>query len=164
MLPEIKTILYAADLGEMSLPAFLRAAGEAVRHGAQLHVLHVVDASSTSASKLIGSYMADAELQALRADGIRHLKEMLVERIDSFIADQLADNIVLPHRPLPLVEEGRPCETIIRVADAIDADLIVLGTRTRTHTILGRFFVGSTAQSVLQLSDRPLLIVPLSGH
>lgn len=162
MLPEIKTILYAADLGDLSLPAFQRAAAEAWRHGARLHVLHVVEAPTNAAAKLIAGYLADEELQALRAGGFRHLTERLAERISAFIEDQIADNIRLEHPPVPRVEEGRAPETIIRVADDINADLIVMGTRTRSHTILGRFFVGSTAQSVLQLSDRPLLIVPLS--
>lgn len=162
MLPEIKTILYAADLGDLSLPAFQRAAAEAWRHGARLHVLHVVEAPTSAAAKLIAGYLADEELQALRAGGFRHLTERLAERISAFIEDQIADNIRLEHPPVPRVEEGRAPETIIRVADDINADLIVMGTRTRSHTILGRFFVGSTAQSVLQLSDRPLLIVPLS--
>ncbi len=161
MLPEIKTILYAADLGEVSLPAFQRAAAEAVRHGAHLHVLHVVGPASGAAAKLVATYMADTELRAMRDGGIHHLLEALEARIKAFCAEQLADDIVLPHAPRPRVEEGHPPETIVRIAEEIDADLIVMGTRTRTHTILGRFFLGSTAQSVLQLSDRPVLVVPL---
>lgn len=164
MLPEIKTILYAADLGDISTPAFHRAAAEAVRHNARLHVLHVVEAPTSTGAKLMASYMADADIRAMREGGFRHLMDILTERITTFCDEQLADSITLPHPPTPRVEEGAPPETIIRVADAIDADLIVMGTRTRSHTILGRFFVGSTAQSVLQLSDRPLLIVPLGGH
>lgn len=161
MLPTVRTILLASDLGDLSQAALHRAAAEAVAHGAALHVLHVVEAPSGSAAKLMGSYMSDAELMGLRADGFRHLTEMLAERIAAFCAEQLPDGIVLPSPPVPRVEEGRPPEVIVKVADAIDADLIVMGTRTRTHTILGRFFVGSTAQSVLQLSDRPLMIVPI---
>lgn len=163
MLPEIKTILYAADLGELSLPALQRAAAEAVRHGAHLHILHVVSPASGAAAKMIPNYMADADLRSMRQGGIQHLAEALGERITAFCAEQLADHIVLPHPPQPRVEEGYPPETIVRVADEVDADLIVMGTRTRTHTILGRFFLGSTAQSVLQLSDRPVLVVPLGG-
>lgn len=163
MLPEIKTILYAADLGDLSRPAFHRAAAEALRHGARLHILHVVGPASGAAAKMLMSYMGDAELRAMREGGLRHLLEALEERIRAFCAEQLADAITLPHAPVPRVEEGHPPETIVRVAGEIDADLIVMGTRTRTHTILGRFFLGSTAQSVLQLSDRPVLVVPLGG-
>ncbi len=163
MLPEIKSILYAADLSDLSLTAFERAAAESVRHGAQLHVLHVVEAPSGAGAKLIANYLADEEIQAMRQGGVQHLTEILGDRIRQFIDDQIADRVALPFPPVPHVEEGRPPEVIISVADEIEADLIVLGTRTRTHSILGRFFVGSTAQSVLQLSDRPLLIVPLKG-
>lgn len=164
MLPETKTILYTTDLGDMSLPAFQRAASEAIRHGARLHVLHVVDTSASSAAKLVGRYLADTDLQALRADGIRHLKDNLTAHITDFIREHLGDEGEHLQVPVPQIAEGRPCETIIQVADDINADLIVMGTRTRTHSALGRFFIGSTAQSVLQLSDRPLMIVPLGGH
>lgn len=161
MLPTVRTILLASDLGDLSQPALYRAAAEAVAHGAALHVLHVVEAPNSSAAKLLGSFMTDAELLGLRADGFRHLRDILAERITGFCDAQLPDGIVLPSPPVPRVEEGRPPEVIVKVADAINADLIVMGTRTRTHSILGRFFVGSTAQSVLQLSDRPLMIVPI---
>lgn len=163
MLPEINTILYAADLGDVSQPAFHRAAAEAVRHGAHLHILHVVGPASGAAAKFVASYMADADIREMRQGGLRHLLEALDERIRAFCAEQLADAITLPHPPVPRVEEGHPPETIVRVAEEVGADLIVMGTRTRTHTILGRFFLGSTAQSVLQLSDRPVLVVPLGG-
>ncbi|HEY0834738.1 MAG TPA: universal stress protein [Azospirillum sp.] len=163
MLPETRTILYAADLGDLSTPAFNRAAAEAVRHGARLTVLHIVEPATGPAAKLLASYMADNEVRAMRAGGIQHLVEALTKTIETFCAEQLADGITLPFPPEPRVEEGYPPETIVRVAGELDADLIVMGTRTRTHTVLGRFFLGSTAQSVLQLSDRPVLVVPLSA-
>lgn len=49
----------------------------------------------------------------------------------------------------------------LMVADDIGADLIIVGSRSRTHSTLERFFVGSTAQSVMQLTTIPVLIVPI---
>ena len=57
------------------------------------------------------------------------------------------------------VEEGTPWKTILRVADEIDADVIVMGTRT--HSAMGQFLLGSTANKVMHNSKRPVLIVPL---
>ncbi|MFT4069385.1 universal stress protein [Paraburkholderia sp.] len=46
---------------------------------------------------------------------------------------------------------------LTRVADEIDADLIVMGTHGR-HGV-GRFLVGSVAESLVRSTDKPVLIV-----
>ena len=58
------------------------------------------------------------------------------------------------------IEEGVSWEAILKVADEIDADVIVMGTRT--HSAVGQFFSGSTANKVMLNTKRPLLIIPLS--
>lgn len=53
-------------------------------------------------------------------------------------------------------EHGEPAETIIRVADDVDANTIVTSGRRRSPT--GKVLFGSTTQSVLLSSDRPVLV------
>ncbi|MCP4596531.1 universal stress protein [Neptuniibacter sp.] len=161
MIPEISNILYASDLGENSRPAFLLAAKEAFKHDAQITFLNIVEPASKSTETMMENYMADGEMKEMRSQGMKAIQDLMEQRIQEFYDKDLAGKIPLQHRPLTRIEEGAACETIIKVADEIDADLIVMGTRNRNHSTLGRFFVGSTAQNVLQLTDRPVLIVPL---
>lgn len=56
------------------------------------------------------------------------------------------------------VEVGTPKEEIEARAEAVDADLIVLGTHGRTG--LQRLLLGSTTESVLRSIDIPILTVP----
>ena len=52
---------------------------------------------------------------------------------------------------------GSPVETIIKVAEEIDADLIAIASHGRSG--LSRVFYGSIAAGVLAAVDRPLLLV-----
>lgn len=56
------------------------------------------------------------------------------------------------------VEEGRPHERILARARETDADAIVLGTHGRGG--VERFVLGSVAEKVVRLADRPVLVVP----
>lgn len=56
---------------------------------------------------------------------------------------------------------GEPAETIIAVADEIDADQIILAGRQRTP--VGKVLFGSVTQSVLLTADVPVTVVPTSS-
>lgn len=56
-----------------------------------------------------------------------------------------------------LIEKGPIVQTILRVADRENADLIALASHGRTG--LARVFYGSVAAGVLHRIDRPLLII-----
>lgn len=162
MIPEINTILYASDLGEGSRPAFLLAAKEAFRHDAQITFLNVVEPANSNTEAMMDSFMEQGAVEQMRTQGIDKLHALMHKRIETFTEEDLKGRIPLQHEPVTRIEEGPAAETIIKVAEEIEADMIIMGTRTRTHSTLGRFFVGSTAQSVMQLSSRPVLIVPLT--
>lgn len=56
------------------------------------------------------------------------------------------------------IEEGKPSEIILKVAEEWGADLIVLGTHGRTG--LSHLLMGSVAEKVVRHSTKPLLIIP----
>lgn len=161
MIPEIKTILYASDLGENSKPAFMLAAKEAFKHEAQLVFLNVVEPANSNTEAMLDGYLEEGAVEDMRVQGFKKIKQLMHERIQRFYDEELQNRLPLQHEPQTHIKEGRAAETIIQVADELNADLIVMGTRTRTHSTLGRFFLGSTAQNVMQLSERPVMIVPL---
>lgn len=162
MIPEIKTILYASDLGEGSKPAFLMAAKEAFKHDAQIVFLNVIEPVSHATEAMLENYMADKDMKDMRQQGVAKIQELMEQRIQLFTDQYLEGRMPMQHKPVTRIESGPAAEMIIQIAEEVSADLIVMGTRTRTHTGLGRFFVGSTAQSVMQLTTVPILVVPLS--
>jgi nucleotide-binding universal stress UspA family protein len=54
--------------------------------------------------------------------------------------------------------DGPPADTLIAVADDVDADLIVVGSRGIGDTPLGE--LGSTSGKIVRRSGRPVLVVP----
>jgi nucleotide-binding universal stress UspA family protein len=60
------------------------------------------------------------------------------------------------------VREGTPvAETLVGIAQEIEADAIVMSTHGRSG--LGRFFFGSVAEAVLRLATIPVLLVRASN-
>ncbi len=56
-----------------------------------------------------------------------------------------------------LIREGSPAKEIVESASQEKADLIILGTASRTG--LDRFLLGSVSEKVLRTADRPVLVV-----
>lgn len=54
-------------------------------------------------------------------------------------------------------EHGDPAETIVSIADEIDADVIAIAGRKRTPA--GKVLFGSVAQAVMLSADQPVLVV-----
>ncbi|ANG63530.1 hypothetical protein A8C75_14315 [Marinobacterium aestuarii] len=160
MLPDIKQILYASDLGENSVPALRMAVKLAIEHGATITFLHVVEVLSPSTEALIDTHFEPEVLAQLRKTGIEDLRNKMTERVERFWVDELpAGKAEVLSKPLVLIEKGNVEEKILATARQMDVDMIVMGTRT--HSALAKMFMGSSAQRVMQHSDRPVLIVPL---
>lgn len=54
-------------------------------------------------------------------------------------------------------EQAEVADAIVDRAEAVDADLVVIGSRK--HSTVGKFLVGSTTQQVLLDSPAPVLVV-----
>ena len=57
-----------------------------------------------------------------------------------------------------LAVQGPIAETLLKEADKIGADVILMGTRA--HGKLHEWFMGSTSQGVIHKTTRPVLLVP----
>lgn len=138
MLP-IRRILQPTDFSEWSEVAFRLATALARDYGASLIVLHVASNPAM--------VMADGIIPPAVDDAKDSLREEL-QRI------QTPDTSVhLIHR----LEEGNPASEILRVAQAVGADLIVMGTHGRRG--LKRLLMGSVAEQVVRNSPCPVLTV-----
>ena len=56
-----------------------------------------------------------------------------------------------------MVEEGDPASVIIDVANRLNVDLIVLGSKGQSE--LGQYLIGSVANKVVQYAAKPVMVV-----
>ena len=56
-----------------------------------------------------------------------------------------------------LIEEGDPAAKIIDVANRLNVDLIVLGSKGKSE--LGQYLIGSVANKVVQYAHKPVMVV-----
>jgi nucleotide-binding universal stress UspA family protein len=143
MIP-LHTILHPTDLSERSQAAFHFACALAKDYGAQLHVLHVVPPGAKQLAPLL-----DVGSQATPVNALAALWEELrrLQPPDAAVRTE--------HR----LEEGQAASMIVRVADEIHADLIVLGTHGRTG--LSRVLMGSVAEQVVRRAGCAVVTVKM---
>lgn len=138
MTGEIRSILVATDLGETSDRVLQAAAALAEVTGADLHLVTVDDAGKDGAG--------DEGRPARRSTDPERLMEAQVRRT------------VKGRAPASLhVARGRPFREIVGRAEAVGADLLVLGRHARRR--MGDRILGSTADRVVRTSPGPVLLV-----
>jgi len=160
MLPEIRTLIYASDLGEGSRPAFRAAVQQAIKHNAQIVYLHVVEHSTEVIEEMMEEYLPKQVNKKHAAQMMDAKKARIETRIHDFLASELDGKVSqLPIYPVVKVVEGEPDKVVLKTAQAYSADMIVMGDRASSS--LSRIFLGSTVQKVVHHSEIPVLIVPL---
>jgi nucleotide-binding universal stress UspA family protein len=160
MYPEIKTILYATDMGDHMYPVFRFALGVAKNHAARITMLHVAEPLSSGMRFAINAYMPEITAKEVLRDGMAKALAKMQQRLDKFCEDELEKSP--EDRELVTgvkVVSGRPAETITQQAQQLEADLIVVGTHTDPS--FGAQLIGSTARKVTQLSKIPVLVIPV---
>ena len=159
MPPEIRSLLYCTDLADNSIYAFRYAAYLARLTGADIHILHVLEALSDDARFTIEAYVMDAgKRHKILDQRLERARGRLMERQDRFWTEQVPENRKHRDRIKSIdVCESYPAEEILKRSKQYDCDLIIMGGHERglSHT-----FLGSVAKSVLRRSRVPTLIVP----
>lgn len=136
----LKLILHPTDFSPRSEYAFRLACSLARDHGARLLVLHVV---TPPPAVSYGEMILDTDTAAQ----VEQYRQTL-EQIKS-----PDPKVQIQHR----LEEGFPASEIIRVANEVQCDMIVLGTHGRSG--LGRLLMGSVAEQVVRKATCPVLTV-----
>ena len=81
------------------------------------------------------------------------------EALDTMVRDLNLDAITPPGVKVEkVVGEGSPAQVILRLADQVDADLVVVGARGRGGFV--GLLIGSVATQVVNHARRPTVIVP----
>jgi nucleotide-binding universal stress UspA family protein len=144
-----RRVLCATDLSETADGAIRAADREARWHGAELVVLHVVPVTYPGAPMSPESLEHTmVQQEALASNVIDELLER-VERLTGRDAGQVS----------VMVEDGSPEETIVRQADVVGADLVVVGAIGSTRD---RLF-GSVAEKVVRRAHVSVLVARPGG-
>src|SRR5436309_1153004 len=141
----IRRILCPVDFSDFSRPALDLAFALAARSGAEILALHVT-APSLPPTAAFPEVPAILTLDPTVMDRLR-------AELASFVAPSRTPDVPLRS----VVAQGAPVTTILLEAQALGADLIVMGT----HGMGGfeRWVLGSVAEKVLRKAPCPVLAV-----
>jgi len=138
----IQRLLVPVDFSEAAGVALGRAKTWAAHHGAHVDVLHVIEPLPFTVS-----LASSVSVHDLDPDIIEHTTEELRDFVEE------TEGPEVPHALH--VEEGEVAASIIRKADALSTDLIVMGSQGRSA--FRRFVLGSVTERVLRTAKQPVL-------
>ncbi len=152
----VRHILYTTDLGPRSLEVLRHAIGFAQALQARLHLVTVATPSEHRGSMLS---VFVPEKPVAGGLGSERIRSTLEGRLEAFAT---ANPDFDPRTVLESIQvlEGDPAELILREAERIPVDLIVLGSHG--HTPIGEMLLGSVAHKVTIKARVPVLLVPIN--
>jgi universal stress protein E len=137
----MERILVATDFSERSRRALRRGLSLARQFGSELMILHVTD--SDRPERLVEEERRGAEMA-------------LCELVETEGGEDL------PSAPSVMARTGDPFRVIVDEADALKADLVVMGAHRKR--LLGEVFTGTTIERVMRLGRQPVLMVNRDGE
>jgi len=160
MIPKIKKILYATDLSENSAYAFRYAINSAKQHNAELVILHVMEVMDRTTRNLVMAYVEGEFFTKKEKEKAVYTKDRIEKRLKVFFDKVRVEDPELTDTNISTeICEGYPAEEILRKADELSCDAIVMGTHGKG--LLSRTFLGSVAKKVLRRTRKPVFIIPL---
>ena len=160
MIPSIKSILYATDLSPNSVYALRYAINTAIRHDADIVVLHVFEHVDPASRTMLNLYLDEKRYQQIFDEHKTEARNLIRKRLDALGTRELKDQPEALARVKSIeICEGFPAELILRKADELNCDAIVMGTHSKG--LIANTFLGSTAKRVLRRTRKPVFIIPL---
>jgi nucleotide-binding universal stress UspA family protein len=137
-----RALLVPLDGSALAEHALAQAVALAQPTGATLHLTAVVPGPEDATD-------FELETASLTPDAATHMHDYLAGVAAQLHADGVAAQLHVVH--------GHPVDGILRAADSIEADLIVMSTHGRGG--LQRLWLGSVALKVVQTAWRPVLLI-----
>ncbi len=156
----VKTILVATDLQPGSAAVLRHAQGLATALGAKVHVLHVLEPLTKYAQSLVDSYISQQVRERMEREGLEESRKELRQKLMALCTEAGLDESERGAVLADLrVESGIPFDVIVKTAQNVGSELVVVGSRG--HTALGEMLLGSVAHKVAMFSRVPVLLVPI---
>ncbi len=160
MIPKINKILVATDLSPNSDYVFRYALNSAIHHNAKLIILHVIEVLPPTAQVFLSTYVTEDLHEEKSSKNMHHIVDLITEKLDQLCRNDLSDAPGADDRVEDIQTcEGYPAEVILKKADELDCDAIVMGSHGKG--IISQTFLGSVSKRVLRRTRKPVLIIPL---
>ena len=163
MIPKIQKILYATDLSPNAVYALRYAMYSAIKHDADLIILHVFEKVDPASNAWLDPYLSEERHQRIYNEHITETKALITKRLKEIRENELKElknNPEFENMAISIeICEGFPAEEILSKAEELNCDTIIMGTHSKG--IIANTFLGSTAKRVLRRTRKPVFIIPL---
>jgi nucleotide-binding universal stress UspA family protein len=162
MIPQYKTILCATAMSPRTKQTFCHALALARALNARIVILHVLlDTEPSAVINLVATIMGEDRLADLEIEHKSEVIGKMKQVLEEFAREELVDHPEDMERVAGFeVHHGSPVQVIIKTAERLGADLIVMGNHTKFRVTPP--FLGNVTEKVLHKSRIPVLIVPKS--
>lgn len=165
-------ILFTTDLSEQSRIVFEKAVTLALKTGATIDILHVIESGPTQTFNMLTDLMGKENYKRMKEEietsarntligkrkevplireALKKLSPTAYDQIDSKDSKVVIDNIE--------VRQGHVAEVILNSALESNVDMIIMGYYPKS--MIMKAVLGSTVKSVLKDSKIPVYLVPL---
>jgi nucleotide-binding universal stress UspA family protein len=141
----MKKILVPIDFSKKSEYASKMAAKIAEKSGSTVYLLHMIDLPTGIIDMGAGSNFSIPESMLY----LRKVKDKIIEFKDTFFPETTE----VHHS----IRFQNPHQGILKYADKIDADLIIMGSKG--HSDFEEILIGSNTEKVVRTSTRPVIVV-----
>jgi nucleotide-binding universal stress UspA family protein len=157
MIPKIKKVLYATDLGDNAMYAFRYAVNTMEKHNAEMIILHVIEPMP---SAIRAYFTGDNEKWTNVKAKSGELTNDIRRRIEEFCKEELREREKCLERIKKIeIIEGYPADQILKTAEDQNCDVIIMGSHGKG--VLTYTFLGSVSERVLRRTKKPVFIIPL---
>lgn len=158
LLPEFKKILYCMRIGPNSAYIYRYAMALAEKFDGSITVIHAREALTAEKEALIDGYIGPDTIHDIMEhegqDSAARIKDHLKSFCDRMGKESNCGNRV---EKILVVEGASPAREIIKQADDMKADVIVIGAHAES-SILDKL-MGSTTEKVIRRSSIPVLVI-----
>ncbi len=147
----MKTIIAALDFSDANEPVIEATTKLARALNESVHLVHVVEPEPTYAAYGFAPDEFPA-MQEIQAESLVRSEKKLSE---------MASQLEVPNVQTKVLQ-GQPLHAILEYADAVDAEMLVLGSHG--HGFLGSLLLGSVAEGCVRKAKIPSLIVPVEKN
>jgi nucleotide-binding universal stress UspA family protein len=156
----IKKIVFATDLSVLGPYVLCHALELSKQFAAKVDIVHVVEPMGIFAESILDIFLPPKDLERLRKEGVYDVIQTIKERITDTMASEFNGDDDESFLGEVAVVRGQAAEAILEYVDSHNIDIVVMGMHSEHGEITGG--LGSVASKVLQKSQVPVLMVPLS--